>query len=36
MQILVMVIIIQFVIICWLAWPRIKQHIDNNRDGGWH
>lgn len=31
MQILVMVIIIQFVIICWLAWPRIKQHIDNNR-----
>ncbi len=31
MQILVMVIIIQFVLICWLAWPRIKQHIDNNR-----
>jgi hypothetical protein len=31
MQILVLVIIIQFVLICWLAWPRIKQHIDNNR-----
>jgi hypothetical protein len=31
MQILVMVIIVQFVLICWLAWPRIKQHIDNNR-----
>lgn len=31
MQILVMIIIIQFVLICWLAWPRIKQHIDNNR-----
>jgi len=31
MQILVMIVIVQFVIICWLAWPRIKQHIDNNR-----
>lgn len=31
MQILVLIIIIQLIIICWLAWPRIKQHIDNNR-----
>jgi hypothetical protein len=35
MQILVIVIVIQFIIICWLAWPRIKQLIDNNREGGW-
>jgi hypothetical protein len=33
MQILVFVIIIQFVIICWLAWPRIKQYMENNH---WH
>jgi uncharacterized membrane protein len=31
MQILITVIIVQFIIICWLAYPRIKQHIDNNR-----
>lgn len=31
MQILVMIIIIQFVIICWLAWPRIKQRIEDSR-----
>lgn len=31
MQILITVIIIQFAVIIWLAWPRIKQHIDNNR-----
>jgi hypothetical protein len=36
MQLLIVVIIIQFILICWLAWPRIKQNIDNNRQGGWH
>lgn len=36
MQILVFIIIIQFVIICWLAYPRIRQHIENSREGGWH
>lgn len=33
MQILITVIIIQFVIICWLAYPRIRQHMENNN---WH
>lgn len=31
MQILVMIIIIQFVIICWLAYPRIRQHFEDRR-----
>jgi len=31
MQLLITIIIIQFVVICWLAYPRIKQHIENNR-----
>lgn len=33
MQVLVLVIIIQFILICWLAYPRIRQHIDNKRHG---
>lgn len=34
MQILIMVIVIQFIIICWLAYPRIKQHLEEHRYDG--
>jgi hypothetical protein len=33
MQLLLTIIIVQFIIIVWLAWPRIQQHIDNNKQG---
>lgn len=35
MQILVLIIIVQFILICWLAYPRIRQHIED-RQSGWH
>lgn len=31
MQVLVIIIIIQMIIIGYLAYPKIKQHIEDNR-----
>jgi hypothetical protein len=33
MQLLVMVIIIQFAVIVWLALPRIKKHFEDSQSG---